>query len=344
MRDLVERRSNEIFLFYDGFECKAVDRFYGNFYSKLRGAARLAYRRLRKKQPYTGYYTAFLNVVSSLKAAGYQVHINRFDLARKSPNHPIGLCGYRSIFKKVDLPNPALVFHGEFGAPGEVAETIESVNVNLYALGCDWTCDLYRAELGDRIRPMFVGIDMESWADLSKSPKKFDYVIYDKIRWNRDKEVPRVLEKIQDTLASKGKSHCYLRYGAHHLGQFKQALRDSTAMIFLCEHETQGLAYQEAMSSGLPILAWDEGVLIDPVQRKIERPAGSKISCVPFFDDRCGLTFKADNFDAQFAAFSAQLPHFKPREYVLENLSLACGAEEFLKLYNEVGDLQPSVA
>ena len=30
-------------------------------------------------------------------------------------------------------------------------------------------------------------------------------------------------------------------------------------MIFLCEHETQGIAYQQALSRNVPILAWDRG-------------------------------------------------------------------------------------
>jgi glycosyltransferase involved in cell wall biosynthesis len=36
-------------------------------------------------------------------------------------------------------------------------------------------------------------------------------------------------------------------------------------MVFLCEHETQGFAYQQALSCGVPIIAWDRGGLLqDP--------------------------------------------------------------------------------
>jgi hypothetical protein len=35
-------------------------------------------------------------------------------------------------------------------------------------------------------------------------------------------------------------------------------------MLFLCEHETRGLAYQEALASNVPILAWDTGFWLDP--------------------------------------------------------------------------------
>lgn len=326
----------DILLFYDGFERKAVDRFYGNLYSTLRGTARYLYRTARNRQPYTGYYTAFMNVVSSLKAAGHKVHMNRFDLARARPDHPIGLCGYRSIYDKIRLPNPAFIFHAEFGLPGTVLQTVGGVNARMFSLGCQWACDLYRSELGGDIRPLFVGIDTNQWPDLSRQPKTCDYIVYDKLRWHRDTMVPRLLDPVLARLEAAGASHVYLRYGAHHVDQFRKALRDCRAMIFLCEHETQGLAYQEAMSSGVPVLAWDEGVLVDP-QRKALLPVDSAVSSVPYFDERCGLKFQVDQFDARFAEFSARLETLRPRDYVLDTIGLAQGAEEFLKLYDEVG-------
>jgi hypothetical protein len=78
-----------------------------------------------------------------------------------------------------------------------------------------------------------------------------------------------------------------LRYGAHHLGQFRNALSRAHAMIFLCEHETQGIAYQEAMASNVPVLALDEGVLVDPEQKRFAR-SDLRVSSVPYFDATCG--------------------------------------------------------
>ena len=41
-------------------------------------------------------------------------------------------------------------------------------------------------------------------------------------------------------------------------------------MIFLVEHETQGIAYQEAMACDVPILAWDQGNWLDPKRLELE--------------------------------------------------------------------------
>jgi glycosyltransferase involved in cell wall biosynthesis len=93
-------------------------------------------------------------------------------------------------------------------------------------------------------------------------------------------------------------------------------------MIFLCEHETQGMAYQEAMASGLPILAWDPGTWVDP---NAERYDSRKIpACsVPFFDAGCGERFvEVDEFSPAFDRFWARLSSYAPRTFVREKLSL----------------------
>jgi glycosyltransferase involved in cell wall biosynthesis len=72
---------------------------------------------------------------------------------------------------------------------------------------------------------------------------------------------------------------------------YKNLLNKSKAMIFLCEHETQGMAYQEALASNVPIIAWDHGWWTDPVWQaysEIPIPATS----VPLFSRECGEKFK----------------------------------------------------
>ncbi|MEM7522733.1 MAG: hypothetical protein AAF360_03045 [Pseudomonadota bacterium] len=328
--------AEKVLLFYDGFEMKAIDAPFGAAASGARGLARYAYRTLRGRQPYTGYYTALMNLVRSLKAQGLTVHVNDFREARKDPSHPIALCGYRSVFDRVRLPNPALVFHADFGYPDEVDEITGGVDAKLFALGCPWSCTLYRDYLGDRIRPLFIAIDTEAWPDLSAGEKTVDYLIYDKIRWRREDRVPELHGALTAELDAMGRSHETLRYGHHHLGQYKQALARSQAMIFLCEHETQGIAYQEAMSSNLPIFAWDEGELVDPKQR-LFFPDDQRVSAVPYFDETCGVTFSAAGGPAALHDFDKKRLTFQPRSYVENKLNFEAGANAFLRLYEEVG-------
>ena len=101
-------------------------------------------------------------------------------------------------------------------------------------------------------------------------------------------------------------------------------------MVFLCEHETQGMAYQEAMSSGLPILAWDPGTWLDPNSARFSDQPIPACS-VPFFDERCGERFKDESeLEAAFTRFWQKRAEYAPRAYVKDQLSFAGSARAYL--------------
>ena len=60
---------------------------------------------------------------------------------------------------------------------------------------------------------------------------------------------------------------------------------------------------------------------------------GFKATSVPYWDNRCGEYFyKKEEFEEKFNKFINKLDTYKPREYVLENLSVEKCAENFKKL------------
>jgi hypothetical protein len=103
-------------------------------------------------------------------------------------------------------------------------------------------------------------------------------------------------------------------------------------MIFLCEHETQGIAYQEALASNVPVLALDEGILLDPMQKRFASP-DLRVSSVPYFDATCGETFVADDFEVALDRFLRKRHTYRPREYVLNCLSMQQAAANYLRMY-----------
>ncbi|MFQ6550846.1 glycosyltransferase [Aestuariibius insulae] len=181
------------------------------------------------------------------------------------------------------------------------------------------------------IQPMFTPVDVAHWPDLSGTEKLVDVVIYDKIRWDREARCADLLEPLKAHLDQQGLTYTVLRYGHHHLSQFKEALGSSGALVFICEHEAQGIAYQEALASGIPVLAWDEGRLRDPRQAALA-PEGLVVSSVPYFDNRCGMTFKIADLTESFDQFWSRREAYRPRDYISEALSPAAGARRYLDL------------
>ena len=331
------RRGPLVLLFYDGYELRAAESPSDYVYAQGRRAARYALRTLRRQQVWTGFYTAFRLLRLALLRAGCDVRVNNFALARRHPKYPIGMAGYPTVLDRVDLPNPVIFGPGDYGLPDAAAAIAAQPKFRKLIQPCDWAVDLYEASCGDKMVAWPVGLDTHRGEDVSAHAKDIDVLIYDKIRWNRDTQVPRVLDQVKRHLDGQGRSHKVVRYGHYHHSAFVNTLKRSRAMIFLCEHETQGLACQEALSYNVPVLAWDEGVLVDPLFKPFA-PPGLVVSSVPYFDARCGERFKIQDFEAGFASFwqGVEASRYRPRQFILDTLSLPRSAESYLSLYGSL--------
>ncbi|UWQ21580.1 hypothetical protein [Jannaschia sp. W003] len=321
---------SEVALFYHGFETQAFDHPGGRLRSELRRRARAAWRGLRRTQVNTGFFTAFLALKHSLEVAGIRVRVNDFAFARANPRMPVGISGFEAVYDRVVLPNPAVFGPGFVPDPDRIPEIDRTHNIKIFTHPSEWPCRLY-PDLGDRVQPMFCAVDTADWPDLSRREKAVDFLLYDKIYRRRAEREADLLAPLRAALDARGLRHETLRYGAHHFAQYRRALERARALLFVCEHETQGLAYQEAMAANLPVLAWDEGVLMDPRERALA-PPGLRVSSVPYFDDRCGMTFRIGTMERQLDAFLARRDGFAPRAFVAETLSPAAGAARFLEL------------
>jgi predicted HAD superfamily phosphohydrolase YqeG len=123
-----------------------------------------------------------------------------------------------------------------------------------------------------------------------------------------------------------------LNYGSFSRSRYFNLLERSRLLIYLSEHESQGMALQEAWMRDVPSLVWNRGYM---KWRKYEW-RDSKISA-PYLSSDCGRFFRnAEEFPAALAEFLRDLQKFRPREYALKNLSDKVSARNYLEILREV--------
>src|SRR5271165_3138322 len=276
-------------------------------------------RRLRKtvelfrpnRQRISGFEMSFKLLRLALARAGQRVHVNDFALARRNPEFPIGLCGHDHILEHRTLRNPAVLGPGIMDHPLQFPDLFDDPRNASYIVLCEWMRDLYaRWYDRDRLFLWFGGINVADWPQ-GRTERDIDVLVYDKIRWNRETLVPTFREPVLDELRRRGLNFQIVSYGKYTLGAYKKLLARSRSMLFLCEHETQGLAYQEALASNVPVLAMDEGVLVDPQQRRLAR-SDLKVSSVPYFDASCGETFLPSQLEEALPRFMGKRSQYTP--------------------------------
>lgn len=323
-----------VLLFYDGYELKARESWTQALYHAVRSRLRFAWGWARGKHNKSGFYVAFVGLVDALRAAGHTVRVNDFRAARKNPTYPIGLAGYPSVLQHVRLPNPTIFGPGDPGYPDAAGKLAKRPNIRRIIQPSNWYVDFYRPTCGEKMLRCPVGLDLTDFPDARGYEKDVDVLIYDKIRWYRETLVETVRERLVRHLDALGLNHATLVYEHHTKRDYFQHLRRARTLAFLCEHETQGLACEEAMAMGLPVFAWDEGRLIDPSQIPYA-PPGLKVSSVPYWDERCGVRFMLNEMEPAFDRFWAARGSYDSRAFVADALTPAETAQIYINAYLE---------
>jgi hypothetical protein len=289
----------------------------------------------------SGIDLVFLNLVAGLRQLRVPFRVNR-PWREIRPGDRVGVMGRgRHCLTGYDRPNRLVAGVALMTHPSEWPTLCEDYPVATYLQHCEWAAAIYRPYYGaERCATWAVGIDTVAWRPGVTEEATTDFLLYDKIRWDYERRGPELLAPIRELLRSRGLSFEEIRYGSYRREQYATALRRCRSLLFLCEHESQGLAYQEAMAAGLPVLAWDPGEWLDPRRFEWGTPHVPATS-VPYFDQRCGERFR------DFAAFPEVLGRFMenlrsgryaPRDYVLEHLTLERCARHYIQLLNDAAE------
>ena len=183
--------------------------------------------------------------------------------------------------------------------------------------------DLYVSKFGfpeNKIRNWPVGIEeFDNVREVS-----YDCLIYFKRRDQSE------LEVVKKFLVSKGLSYRMVEYGGYSEDGFKQLVNGAKFCFLINGTESQGIAVQEIMSMGVPIIAWDIKEWLD--QGETYRvPATS----IPYWDERCGeVFFNKDELDETFSKFYATINEYDPKSFIRDNLSFNKTVKQLMEIFD----------
>ena len=150
----------------------------------------------------------------------------------------------------------------------------------------------------------------------------YDCLIYFKRR-NQEE-----LDEVKKFLVSNGLTYRMVEYGTYGEDGFKQLVNSAKFCFLINGTESQGIAVQEIMSMGVPIIAWDIKEWLD--QGEAYRvPATS----IPYWDERCGeVFFNIDDLEVTFSKFYATLDQYDPKAFIKDNLSFECSVKTLVDI------------
>jgi len=246
---------------------------------------------------------------------GTEQDIINFDIIF-SPGLPIDVSKY---------PNKKFIFGPHFSVfPDHKMNLINNKYDNaVYIQPSKWATDVWKNMGADKILPietLSFPVDINKFINLNKICNKV--FIYFKRRQ------PEELEFIIKYLNKKNIEYKIFDYVKRYdETEYINYLQESKYGIILDAHESQGFAIQEALSCNVPLLVWNTKYMSQEYGGNY-----SDIPCstIPYWDETCGDYFyEKEDFEKTFDIFINKLDTYKPRQFILENLSVEKCAERF---------------
>jgi hypothetical protein len=301
---------------------------------------RLLRRLLRGKPRVGGQRRVFLNLTAGLDRIGKCYRVNDYAHSRRNPATLACIIGKPCVLNQAAWKNPILFGAAGYSHPSDDPNLLDRLAIKKILVPGPWMELMCRPFWGNSVESWPVGIDTELWRPAPPGKKEIDVLIYDKVRWKHDEFETDLIAPIRSLLKKGRHSFLEMRYGYYRETEFNDALSRCRAMIFLCEHETQGIAYQQALSCNVPILAWDRGGYWGDPSYYPHDVTFEPVTSVPYWDERCGRRFeKINEFDLIWEAFweDARNQRSRPRDFILDNLTLEKCATDYWTLAKSVG-------
>jgi hypothetical protein len=143
---------------------------------------------------------------------------------------------------------------------------------------------------------------------------------------------PEELKFVENFLNNKKISYKTFRYGSYKQDDYVKHLKTCKYGIWIGRHESQGFALQESLSCNVPLLVWN--VTNMRQQHGWNGCPDVYGITIPYWSKTCGEYFyKEDEFEKKYNIFLQNLNNYKPREFILNTVSVKQCADNFEKVF-----------
>jgi glycosyltransferase involved in cell wall biosynthesis len=240
--------------------------------------------------------------------------LNNIDLTQfnaiYSPSIPINVSNY---------PNTKFLFGPHFSVFPEKnqMDLIRGNNVT-YIQPSEWVVKLWKNNPycnNIKVMTLAFGVDTEKFKDIKPISERNKVVIYFKHR------NPIELQIVEKFLQFKNINYCIFSYkNRYSENEYLDYLQNSKFGIWVDAHESQGFALEEALSCNVPLLVWN---VTSMNQEYGSNYNDISATTIPYWDEKCGEYFYNNNeLENTFNTFLSKIESYKPREYILQNLSI----------------------
>ena len=253
--------------------------------------------------------------------------INNYNLddydAVYSPCDPIDVSKY---------PNTKFIFGPQFSVfPDNKLACIKSKN-SVYNLLSDWVINCWsKYTLCENLKLIKLpfGVDTERFKNTKTFHEKNKVLLYFKHR------SPTELYNIEKFLKEKSIDYTIFSYDQkYNENDYISYLQETKFGIWLDAHESQGFALQEALSINVPLLVWNVTSMNQEFGQNYNNIPSTTI---PYWDERCGEYFyNLEDLEKTYNLFLSKLESYKPREFILENLSFEVCEDKLIKTIENI--------
>lgn len=248
--------------------------------------------------------------------------VNEYDIIY-SPNHPIDSSKFR---------NKKFIFGPHFSVfPDNRLLNINNIHKNsIYIQPSKWAADTWRnfnVENVIKIKEFPFPVEIDKFKPIENNEKNEVFIYFKRRK-------PEELLFIENFFYKKNINYKIFDYVKKYKEEeYLKCLQNAKFGIIIDAHESQGFAIEEALSCDVPLLVWKVKYMSQE-----EGANYPNIQCtnISYWDERCGEFFEEkEEFTETYNKFINKIETYKPREYILENLSPKKCGENFKKLIND---------